>query len=607
MGIEEALAFIHATSWMGSKLGLERMHELMTKLGNPQNELRVIHVAGSNGKGSACAILSSILTTAGYKTGLYTSPHLIHVNERMKINGIDISDEYLVEIAAQVQMAVDAMGEKPTEFEIITAMAFLYFRQQRCDIVVLEVGLGGRLDATNVIPMPALTIIMNIGLEHTDVLGDTLQEIATEKAGIIKKTGTVIVYPQLPSVESVIEQICEERQAKLIKTNPEDINVRDETLEGQVFDWKKITGLKLKLLGRHQILNAAVVLTAIEQLNETGWIISEADIRKALVTAPWPARFEILSSAPLFILDGAHNPQCVEMLKQSIDTLLPEQKIVFVMGVLKDKDYLQMLKLISPRIKEIICLTPDSDRALPGESLASIVEGFELKATAFVNVERGIITALSAAKGRPVIAFGSLYLAGSIRDSFPSAFKKWQRKENIQIRDAMSESQRAARSQKIVQRIVESQEFSRAHTIMSYRAVKGEVNLEELDRIAIQANKNVVYPVCVSRTEMISLQPNDENSWRKSTFGILEPILERSTAVVPEDIDMVLCPCTAFDESCSRLGMGAGYYDRFLQQCKNATIAAVAFEQQRSPTVMIEPHDRKMELIFTDYCTYYRG
>ena len=213
MGIEETLQFIHATSWKGSRLGLERMQDLMLRLGNPQEELRFVHVAGTNGKGSVCAMLSSVLSSAGYRTGLYTSPHLVRVNERTKIDNVDISDEDLICAAEQVKAAVEQMDDKPTEFEVITAMAFVYFRQQKCDIVVLEVGLGGRLDATNVIPVPELAIIMNIGLEHTEVLGDTLQEIAAEKAGIIKGGGSVVFYPQLPSVESVFEETCAQRNA----------------------------------------------------------------------------------------------------------------------------------------------------------------------------------------------------------------------------------------------------------------------------------------------------------------------------------------------------------------------------------------------------------
>ena len=266
-----------------------------------------------------------------------------------------------------------------------------------------------------------------------------------------------------------------------------------------------------------------------------------------------------------------------------------------------------MLKLISPRIKEVICLTPDSDRALPAETLASILQGFEIKATAFSSAESGIIAALTAAKGRPVVAFGSLYLAGAVRDRFPLAFKKWQRRESIRQREAMSDSQRAVRSEQIVKRIANSPEFEKAHTIMSYRAMKGEVDLKELDKIAIHAGKRIVYPRCVNRTDMIALQPNNETSWQKGVLGIQEPIVERSTHVQPEAIDLVLCPCTAFDEDCNRLGMGAGYYDRFLPKCKNATIAAVAFEVQKSPNVITERHDQKMDKVFTDSCTYFRN
>lgn len=605
MGIEETLQFIHSTSCMGSRLGLDRMKDLMFRLGNPQEELRFVHVAGTNGKGSVCAMLSSIFTSAGYRTGLYTSPHLVRVNERMKINGDDISDDALIRVAEQMKVAVDTMQEKPTEFEVITAMAIVYFRQQKCDIVVLEVGLGGRLDATNVIPVPELAIIMNIGLEHTEVLGDTLQEIAGEKAGIIKRGGSVVFYPQSPSVESVFEAACAQRNATFVRADTDDVLVREESLEGSIFDWKQMKQLQIHLLGRHQVWNAVVALTTVEQLERKGWAIGESAVRNGLANTKWPARLEILSKTSLFLLDGAHNPQCVEMLEQSMQTLFRDRKVVFLTGMLRDKDYLQMLKMVSHRIKEVICLTPDSDRALPAKALASVLEGFEVKATAFDDVESGIVAALTAAKGSPVVAFGSLYLAGAIRSIFPRALKKWQRGEGIQSRNALLESQRAARSQEIVQRIMKSDAFLHAKTIMSYRAMKAEVDLHALDEHAKRRGKRVVYPRCMSATEMIALHPSSDADWQRSNFGILEPSIESAIQVNPAEIDLVLCPCTAFDEAGNRLGMGGGYYDRYLPFCRTATVAAVAFEVQKTRGIQPEPHDRRMDIVFTDSMKYF--
>ncbi|HWQ97699.1 MAG TPA: 5-formyltetrahydrofolate cyclo-ligase [Clostridia bacterium] len=581
------------------------MQDLMFRLGNPQEELRFVHVAGSNGKGSVCAMLSSILTAAGYRTGLYTSPHLVRVNERMKIDGVDISDEDLICAAEQVKAAVEQMDDKPTEFEVITAMAFLYFRQQKCDIVVLEVGLGGRLDATNVISVPELAILMNIGLEHTEVLGDTLQKIAAEKAGIIKRGGTIVFYPQLPSVESVFEEACIQQNATFVRADTGDILVREESLEGSVFDWKQRKQLRINLLGQHQIWNAVVALTAAEQLGRKGWLIGESSIRNGLANTYWPARLEILNEAPLFILDGAHNPQCVEMLEQIMQTLFHNRKVVFLTGLLRDKDYLKMLNLISHRIKEVVCLTPDSERALPAEALVSVLAGFEIKATAFDDVERGIIAAFTAAKGSPIVAFGSLYLAGAIRSIFPRAMKKWLRSESIRLRDAMSESQRTASSREIVQRIVESDLFLHAKTVMSYRAMKSEVDLNELDEHAKRMGKRIVYPRCISATEMIALYPVSDEDWQRSGFGILEPSLDTAIQVDPAEIDLMLCPCTAFDEAGNRIGMGGGYFDRYLPLCTNATVAAVAFELQKARSIQPEPHDRRMDLVFTDSMTYF--
>ena len=220
MTSEELSHFLHASSWQSSRLGLERMETLMTLLGHPERQLRFIHVAGTNGKGSIAAMLSSILTQAGYTTGMYTSPHLLQVNERMKINGIDISNEELLTLAESVRLAVEEMSDPPTEFERITAMALLYFQRRACQVVVLEVGLGGRLDATNVIPAPDAAVIANIALEHTAVLGNTLEQIAREKAGIIKKGSSVVLYRQGPSVEAVVRDVCQQQGASLFVTDP---------------------------------------------------------------------------------------------------------------------------------------------------------------------------------------------------------------------------------------------------------------------------------------------------------------------------------------------------------------------------------------------------
>lgn len=438
MGIDEALSFIHATSWMGSRLGLTRMRDIMQRLGNPQDGMRFIHVAGTNGKGSACAMLASVLTAAGYRTGMYTSPHLVRVNERMQIDGGEISNADLADTALQVKMVVDAMAEKPTEFEIITAIALLYFRKKPCDVVVLEVGLGGRTDATNIISTPVLAVIMNIGLEHTEVLGDTLEKIAAEEAGIIKPGVVVVTYRATAMIESVYERICAERNATLCKTRFDGITVRETGLDGQSFDWKQHQNIALALPGRHQVYNAVTVLNAVDQLRTAGWEIDEAAVQNGLFSTRWPARFEVLCRYPLFILDGAHNPQCMETLAENIKTLIPEGGITFLTGMLADKDYDSMIDTIKPFAKQIVCLTPDSERALPAAQLAECAKEKGLKAETAKGSDAGIDAALEIADGGPIVAMGSLYLVGSIREQACRKIKQWQRKKGVSFRESLS-------------------------------------------------------------------------------------------------------------------------------------------------------------------------
>ena len=371
MELNEALAFIHATDWKGSRLGLERMRELMHRLGNPQDSLKFIHVAGTNGKGSTSTMLASILTAAGYKTGLYTSPHLVRVNERFRINGADIPDAALCRAAEAVKEAADGMSDAPTEFEILTAMGFRHFAAEKCDAVVLEVGLGGRLDATNVIPSPEAAVITNIGLEHTAILGHTLPEIAREKAGIIKPGTTAVTYPVNAAVDAVYREICAERGAVWRGAAFDTLQERAHSLAGQRFDYKDEKDLTLHLLGEHQLRNAALAIETVSVLREKGWNIPESALREGLSAARWEARFELLRADPPVIADGAHNPQCVEALAHSLDVYLPGRKVVFLLGVLADKDYETMLARLLPYGKEFICLTPDSPRALGADELCA--------------------------------------------------------------------------------------------------------------------------------------------------------------------------------------------------------------------------------------------
>ena len=422
MELEQALAFIHGTDWKGSRLGLERMRELMRRLGEAQDHLKFIHVAGTNGKGSTSTMLASILTAAGYKTGLYTSPHLVRVNERFRIDGSDIPDAALCRAAEAVKEATDGMADTPTDFEILTAMGFWYFAAEKCDVVVLEVGLGGRLDATNVIKPPEAAVITNIGLEHTAVLGCTLSGIAREKAGIIKPGTTAVTYPVNTAVDAVYREICAERNAAWRGAAFDTLREREHSLTGQRFDYKDEKDLTLHLLGAHQRRNAALAIETVGVLREKGWRIPESALREGLSAARWEARFELLRTNPPVIADGAHNPQCVEALARSLDEYLPGEKVVFLLGVLADKNYEAMLARLLPYGKKFFCLTPDSPRALSADALCACLRAKGADAVSCATAEEGVRRAIEESGGEtPVVACGSLYLMGEIREAFLKA------------------------------------------------------------------------------------------------------------------------------------------------------------------------------------------
>lgn len=495
MDWNEAIALLHGANWKHTKIGLERMRDFMHALGDPQEKLRYVHIAGTNGKGSACVMTQSILTAAGFRTGLYISPHLDQFNERLSIDGQMISDADLRRLAARVRAAAETLGEEPTDFEMITAMAFCWFEEQRCDLVVLEVGMGGRLDATNIISAPEVCAIMHIGLDHTEFLGDTVEKVAAEKAGILKPGADCVLYHQLPGVMEVVQKrfadvnpdaaahadsamaaagsafsadtadsFCTSgaaadrstgrsigltdgdgrNTAHLVTTDPAAFTARTRTIDGQVFDYRKRRNLRIQLLGNYQMENAMAVLDIIDCLQHRGWGISEDAIqqgtsaaqppegehkpgisedaiRAGLARASWPGRFELLSRAPLLIVDGAHNPNGVEALVDTIRAYFPGQKINFVIGVMKDKDYHTMLRLIAPYVARFITELPDAHRALRPEELKSEIRTyFDGPVETADSVTAAVKRAMEIAEGSDAITicFGSLYQVAEIRRFF---------------------------------------------------------------------------------------------------------------------------------------------------------------------------------------------
>ena len=417
MTYNEAVEYMNSTAWFGAKPGLDRIKELTAAIGEPQKKLKFVHIAGTNGKGSCAAMVSSVLRAAGYRTGLFTSPYLFRFNERMQVNGEQISDEALALSAELVKKAADAMEDKPTAFELMTAAALAYFAAEECDIVVLEAGLGGRFDATNVIDAPETAVIMNIGLDHTAVLGDTVEKIAAEKAGIIKKNTVCVSYRQEKSVRAVIEAKCAEVGAALVEADFSKIVPVFDALEGQVFTYKDRM-CAIPLLGAHQQKNAAVVVEVIEVLRKRGWKIDDDAIEHGLYAVSWPGRFEVLSDDPYFIVDGGHNPQCAETVADNLKRYFPNGRRVLLLGFLKDKDYRTMLDILLPMGDEFVCVTPESPRALPAEELRDMIETAGKRARACMSVKDAVAEATDLAGDGMVCACGSLYMAGEIRACF---------------------------------------------------------------------------------------------------------------------------------------------------------------------------------------------
>ena len=417
MTTQEAIDYINQHTWSQWKLGLERVRELLERLGGPQRSLRFLHIAGSNGKGSASAMLERILREAGYRTGFFPSPYIEDFRERIQVCGTWIPEEDLARITEQVRVEADAMEDHPSQFELVTAIGMLYFAEQQCDIVVLEVGLGGEFDATNVIEAPEVAVMMNIGLEHTEYLGDTLAKIARTKAGIIKPGCDVVSYPQEKEAADVLQEVCAERGCPLHEVRHDDVELLHADLDGQTFRWNKENTYQLRLLGSYQLLNAATVLRTIHVLRDRGWKIPEEAVLAGLKHVEWPARFEVLCREPLFILDGGHNPQCAEALAKSIRQYVPSEKVVFLMGMLGDKDVASVIEIVLPLAECFVCVTPDSERALPAEELAARLRAAGAEALATEDVSEGVRKAMQVAKekDRSVIAFGSLYMAGEIR------------------------------------------------------------------------------------------------------------------------------------------------------------------------------------------------
>jgi len=417
----EALNYMFNLRKFGNKDGLKNIKTLMEKLGNPQDNLKYIHIAGTNGKGSVAAFTNSVLIEAGYRVGLYTSPYLEKFEERIRINNQCISEEDVARLAEMVKEKVDeivaAGGNYPTFFEFVTAMAFIYFAEQKCDVVVLEVGLGGRLDSTNIINESLLSVIATISWDHMEYLGDTIEKIAAEKAAIIKRNGDLLLYPQqYKEADDVIRHEAAEKCANVYSPEFEKIKVVESTLEMQVFSYKDLDNVKITIPGEHQLKNAAMVIEAAMLLNKKGFFISRDSLYRGLENAKWPGRFEVLKQNPYFIIDAAHNREGAQILAKNLEMYFSGKKIIFIFGVMRDKEYEEMIKTVAPLAKQFIAVAPDYPRALPAEELAQIITCYCKDVIISDTIKEAVNKCLTiASKDDVICAFGSLYYIGEIR------------------------------------------------------------------------------------------------------------------------------------------------------------------------------------------------
>ena len=429
MNYTEARVYLDEVSKYGSVLGLENMRELLGRLGNPQDDLKFIHISGTNGKGSVLAYLSTILSGGGYRTGRYISPTLFSYRERIQVDEQKIEKESLAHHVTAIAKAIEEMKAEnagnPTAFEVETALAFLYFKEKDCDIVVLETGLGGALDATNIIKTTVMEVIAPISMDHMEFLGDTLEKIAMQKAGIIKPHTAVVSASQEPDAKKVLDHVCKENQCSMYMVDPAQITDVLYDVEEQQFSYKNWKNVKITLAGSYQILNAALALEGVEELRRLGYHLSEEQVRQGLYRAVWRGRFTLLSKNPAVIIDGAHNPGAAKELKHSLDLYFKGKDLYYIFGVFQDKDYQEVIRLTAPLAKHIITVqTPGNPRALPANELKEAVQAVNPSVEAAQSIQEAVKKSLQLAKNEDaIIIFGSLSFLGEAERAVKSEEK----------------------------------------------------------------------------------------------------------------------------------------------------------------------------------------
>lgn len=419
MNYKESLEYIDSVSWKGSRPGLSRITELLALLGNPEKELKCVHVGGTNGKGSFCAMLTSVLIKAGYSVGTFTSPYIETFCERIQLNGENIPEDELAEVATYIRPFADSMDDIPTWFEIITAIGFEYFKRKKVDVVVLEVGMGGRLDATNVIEEPLLSVITGISLDHTEYLGNTIEAIAGEKAGIIKSGCPALFGGESTAAQRVIETAAKEKESAFYCTDHSALNVKSCTLDGSIFDYKEYEDIRLSLLGLYQPMNAANVIEAVEILREGGLSVSDDALREGLFEAKWKGRFEKLCEDPLVFFDGGHNIEGASAAVETVKRYFDGSRVNILSGVMADKRYEEMVALMAPVTRRAFTVAPDNHRALDAEEYAEVFRSMGISAESFDNYSDAVAAAMKASwlERVPLLVLGSLYAYGSFKEA----------------------------------------------------------------------------------------------------------------------------------------------------------------------------------------------
>lgn len=428
----EARAFIDDTARYGAVLGLDTVTELLARLGNPQDELKFVHIAGTNGKGSTLAYISTILKEAGFRVGRYISPTIFDYRERIQVNEDYITKEGVARLADLVKEAAARMVEDgfshPTTFEVETAMAFLWFREMQCDIVVLECGMGGLTDATNVVKTTLVSVFSEIGMDHMGFLGETIQEIARVKAGIIKPDTVVVSTSQRPEVREVLLNVCREKQAEFLEVRKEEIKDVRFRFEDQSFTYRGMKWLKPGLAGSWQIDNAALAVETVFALEKLGFPVTEEQLRKGLSRTIWPGRFQVIDRRPLFVADGAHNRDAADRLCETLELYFPDKRKIFIAGVLADKEYDYVMSRLAPLAARVITImTPDNPRALPAEKLAEDVRKYNEYVETAESLQDAVRRAWAyAGEDDLILAFGSLsYLGDLIREVRMGKEKRW--------------------------------------------------------------------------------------------------------------------------------------------------------------------------------------